>query len=135
MDAYQATYDAVRSKISGGNISDAVERVCRDAFDMGMTRQIIQQEFCAAANEMQRPSVLFKPTISADGDMWCVLLGENLQIGVCGFGKTPAEAMAEFDLAFWKGQTPTANRLAKLAEADQSRTPLSAGKSREEQSQ
>ncbi len=30
-DTYQAIYDAVRSRISGGNISDAVESAMRDA--------------------------------------------------------------------------------------------------------
>lgn len=110
-DSYQAIYDAVRSRISGGNIGDAVERCAREAFDMGFTRQILQEEFVSVAHEMQRPSVLYRPTISADGDHWCALLGDDLQIGVSGFGKTPAEAMAEFDKAFWKGLTPAAARL------------------------
>ena len=39
-DSYQAIYDAVRSRISGGNISDAVDRAAREAFDMGNTRAI-----------------------------------------------------------------------------------------------
>lgn len=34
-----------------------------------------------------------------DGDQWCVLLGENIQVGVCGFGDTPAAAIYEFDKA------------------------------------
>ena len=114
-DSYQAIYDAVRSRISGGNVGDAVERAARDAFDMGMTRQILQEQFCATAMEMARPSVLFNPTLSADGDMWCALLGENLQEGVAGFGKTPAEAMTAFDQAFCNEKTPTAIRLARSA--------------------
>lgn len=36
-DSYQAIYDAVRSRISGANVGDAVERAARDVFDMGMT--------------------------------------------------------------------------------------------------
>lgn len=32
-------------------------------------------------------------TIQIDGDMWCALLGENLQEGVAGFGDTPQEAL------------------------------------------
>lgn len=105
-DSYQAIYDAVRSRISGGNVSDIVADTCRSAFDISHTVEILQQEFCIAASEMARPSVLFKPTLSADGDMWCALLGEDLQIGVAGFGKTPAEAMIEFDQAFNKSLTP-----------------------------
>ena len=113
MDSYQAIYDAVRSRIYGGDISGVVERACRDAFDMGNMRNILTQEFSIAASEMQRPCVLFKPTLSADGDMWCALLGEDLMSGVAGFGKTPSEAMTAFDQAFYKEQTPTAIRLAR----------------------
>lgn len=114
MDSYQPIYDAVRSRISGGNISDAVERACRDAFDMGNMRDILTQEFCIAAGEMARPSVVYKPTLMADGDMWCVLLGEDLQVGVAGFGKTVAEAMTAFDQAFYKEQTPDATRQSRI---------------------
>jgi hypothetical protein len=121
MDSYQAIYDAVRSRISGGNVGDAVERACRDAFDMGMTRQILQEQFCATAMEMARPSVLFKPTLGADGDMWCALLGDNLQEGVAGFGETPSQAMAAFDQAFYKERTPAAVRTA--AQTQQQRQP------------
>jgi hypothetical protein len=116
MDSYQPIYDAVRSRISNGDVGHVVERAAREAFDMGHTRAILQQEFVAAAYEMQRPCVLFKPTLSADGTEWCALLGEDLVQGVAGFGKTPAEAMAAFDLAFWKGQTPAAIR--KAAQGD-----------------
>lgn len=116
MDSYQAIYDAVRSRISGGNISDAVERVCRDAFDMGNTRVILQEQFCATAMEMARPSVLFKPTLSIDGDQWCALLGDDLVSGLAGFGKTPADAMAAFDTAFYKQRTPAAVRLESMRE-------------------
>lgn len=117
MDSYQPIYDAVRSKISGGNISDVVERVCREAFDMGNARAILQEQFCATAMEMARPSVLFKPTLMADGDMWIALLGEDLQSGLSGYGKTPCEAMTSFDQAFYKQRTPVAIRLESMLEA------------------
>lgn len=61
---------------------------------------------------MQAPSVLYRPTLSADGTKWCALLGENLQEGVAGFGDTPAEAMADFDKAFNNSRTPAAIRAA-----------------------
>lgn len=115
MDSYQAIYDAVRSKISGGNVSEAVAEACRNAFDISHTRAILQEQFCATAMEMARPSVLFKPQLSADGDMWCALLGDNLQVGVAGFGKTPADAMLAFDSAFFKERTP-AHRVTAKAE-------------------
>lgn len=53
-----------------------------------------------AAWEQQRPSVVFKPKLSRDGDMWCALFGENLQEGVAGFGPRPADAMWAFDTAW-----------------------------------
>jgi hypothetical protein len=53
-----------------------------------------------AAYEWMRPSVLFRPTLSRDGNMWCALLGDNPQIGLAGFGETPAKAMHAFDNAF-----------------------------------
>lgn len=53
-----------------------------------------------AASEYQRPSVVFKPKLFRDGDMWCALLGENLQEGVAGFGENPAKAMWAFDTAW-----------------------------------
>lgn len=107
-DTYQAIYDAVRSKISGGNIGDAVADVARSAFDISWPIEHIKQEFIAAAHQMQRPSVLFRPTIMADGDKWCALLGDDLAVGVSGFGDTPDEACAAFDQAWWKGKTPAA---------------------------
>ena len=32
-----------------------------------------------------------------DGDQWCVLLGEDLQVGICGFGETPYKAILDFN--------------------------------------
>lgn len=111
VDTYQAVYDAVRSRFHGCDTSSIVERAAHEGFDFGYAKQILQQEIVAVSHEMQRPSVVFRPRIFPDGDMWCVLLGENLQVGISGFGKTPAEATAAFDAAFWKGETPEANRL------------------------
>lgn len=53
-----------------------------------------------AAWEQMRPSVVFKPTLTKDGDMWCALFGENLAEGVAGFGPRPFDAMAAFDIAW-----------------------------------
>ena len=110
-DNYQAVYDAVRSKISRID-SDVVERVAREAFDISWQKQHLQQEIYVVSEAMTRPSVLYRPTLAADGTAWCALLGEDLQSGVAGFGDTPAEAMAAFDQAFLKERTPTAIRLA-----------------------
>ena len=53
-----------------------------------------------AAWEYQRPSVVFKPALTKDGNMWCALFSENLQEGVAGFGETPSKAMYAFDAAW-----------------------------------
>jgi hypothetical protein len=95
-DNYQSVYDAVRSRISWPD----VERIMRNAFDISHAVTMVQQEFINVAIEMQRPSVIFKPILSKDGDTWIALLGENLQEGVAGCGKSPAGAMWAFDKAF-----------------------------------
>ena len=59
-----------------------------------------------AATEAVRPSVLYRPTLMADGDEWCALYGPDLQVGVSGFGETPAAAMAAFDRAWATARTP-----------------------------
>jgi hypothetical protein len=111
-DSYQAIYDAVRSRISGGNIADAVADAARQAFDISYMVPVVAQEMTLAAEyvrrsgeEMQRPSVLMRPAISIDGDQWCALYGENLQDGVVGFGDTPDAAMRDFDKR-WCAATP-----------------------------
>jgi len=56
------------------------------------------------AREMIRPSVLFRPTVSLDGNEYCCLYGSNLQEGIAAFGKTPDEATRNFDNVWWKGE-------------------------------
>lgn len=43
-----------------------------------------------------------KPKIFKDGNQWCVLLGENIQEGIAGFGNTPNEAIINWDGEFYK---------------------------------
>ena len=97
MSDYQAIYDAVRSRISGGNIGDVAREVMWQQFDISHTVQMLGQDFSIAALEMQRPSVLYRPAIFLDGNKWCALYGANLQDGVAGFGDSPALAMQDFD--------------------------------------
>ncbi len=49
------------------------------------------------------PSVLYRPTVKRDGDEWCALLGDNIQVGVSGFGMSPEEACRAFDAA-WRSK-------------------------------
>ena len=109
-DSYQAGYDAVRSRISNANVGQAVSEVARQSFDISFQVQQVKQEFEIAAYEMQRPSVLYRPTLSADGTVWCALYGDDLISGVAGFGETPAAAMAAFDKVWLAAKTPAAER-------------------------
>ena len=45
----------------------------------------------------QMPSVLYRPKLYIDGNMWCALYGDDIQSGVCGFGKSPGKAMDDFN--------------------------------------
>jgi len=108
MDSYQAIYDAVRSRISGGDVGHAMETALREAFGRADQHLMsVAQDFMVTADEQRRPSVIFRPALSIDGNQWCALYGDNLQDGVAGFGNSPSAAMHDFDR----------NWLAKLPDA------------------
>jgi hypothetical protein len=96
-DSYQAIYDAVRSKIGGVDTRSVIHDALREAFDISHARAMLQEQIHAVGYDMCRPSTLFRPRIFIDGNMWCALYGDNLQDGVAGFGKSPDEAMGDFD--------------------------------------
>ena len=103
MDAYQPIYDAVRSRLSNGDIGQAVEAVMREAnFSHYVERAAvtITEEAVRVADAHTAPSAVYRPELSIDGNQWCALYGANLQDGIAGFGDTPAAAMREFDKAW-----------------------------------
>ncbi len=105
-DSYQAIYDAVRSRISNGDVGDAVSRAASSAFDISnVVCRMIESQYIVR-DEMTRASVLFRPALFQDGTQWCAMYGENLQEGVAGFGDTPEKAMLAFDAA-WAKQDAT----------------------------
>lgn len=57
----------------------------------------VRSELFNLATTLQRPSVLYWPVLSREGDQWSVLYGDDLQTGIAGFGKTAALAMEDFD--------------------------------------
>jgi hypothetical protein len=81
-EVYQAIYDVFRNENAGHY--------------MQMAASEVQQ----TAAYYQSPSAIYRPALSIDGDKWCALYGEDLQAGVCGFGDSPAQAMADFDRAW-----------------------------------
>lgn len=110
MDSYQAIFDAVRSRISNGDIGQAAENALREAnFSHYVERacDAVTHECLAAIDAFKAPSAVYRPALSIDGNQWCALYGANLQDGVAGFGDTPADAMRAFDKA-WAGSKITA---------------------------
>lgn len=102
-DSYQAIYDAVRSRISNGDIGSVIERVAREALDASHVRALAQEAIGILTNAYDRPSAVYRPTLSVDGNMYCALYGLNLHEGCAGFGETPEAAMLDFDKN-WRSQ-------------------------------
>lgn len=102
-DPYQAVYDAVRSRIGGADVDGAIREAVSQSFSIAdhMIR-CVAEEYSRTAQEMQRPSAIYRPALSIDGNQWCALYGDNLQDGVAGFGDSPADAMSAFDAEWAK---------------------------------
>lgn len=70
---------------------------------MDQVADAINAELVAAevtAETMQRKgrwAVIYGLVPFIDGDKWCVLLGQNIQTGIAGFGESPEEAIINFD--------------------------------------
>lgn len=77
--------------------------------------QMAQASWQEAAASYQRPSAVFRPRLSVDGDQWCALYGDNLQDGVAGFGDSPAEAMLDFDRN-WQQKLPAQEERSRADE-------------------
>ena len=74
---------------------------------------------CDAAEAKTKPSYLYLPKLTIDGNKWCALYGENLQDGVAGFGDSPAEAMGDFNRAWFEkldGKCSTCQENAELTD-------------------
>lgn len=56
----------------------------------------------ARARRANTPFMMLRPRMSIDGNQWCALYGDNLQDGVAGFGKSPADAEADFNAAWYR---------------------------------
>lgn len=127
-DSYQAIYDAVRSRISNGDVGHAVSEAARQAFDISHFTVRLHEQFLCAAYEMQRPSAVYRPTVAPDGNKWCALYGPHLMEGIAGFGDTPAEAMADFDKNWLNQRTPVAaHKCARCGEPNPEKASLADG--------
>jgi hypothetical protein len=95
MDSYQPIFDAIRSRIEHVDIGSVVQNIITQEFSL--CAREVGMSFAEVANEYMRPCVLLRPRLSIDGDLWCALYGDNIQDGVAGFGKSPSDAMHDFD--------------------------------------
>jgi hypothetical protein len=82
-DSYRAIFDAAFQQL-----------------DISFAKSLLQEQIAAVGFEHSRPSAVFRPALSIDGDQWCALYGDDLQNGVAGFGRSPVEAMTDFDNAW-----------------------------------
>ena len=56
----------------------------------------VQHEAAMARIAQEQEYSLFaqlRPRLFRDGNHWCVLYGDNIQVGVAGFGDTPQHAI------------------------------------------
>lgn len=77
-------------------MTDATMEIANAAWRVGQAADAVAQQIMAYHATW---SSALKPTLTKDGDMWCALHGENLQVGVAGFGPTPAMALIAFETA------------------------------------
>ena len=65
----------------------------------------------------QLPHVLMRPALIQDGNAWLAIYGD-LPTGVVGTGSTPAEAMADFDVAWTRPARAPASTAAPHRASD-----------------
>lgn len=97
-DSYQAIYEAARRAIGHVDAQGALS----SAFDISHQKQIALDIFSENAyrvgEQMSRPSVVYRAQVVRGVDCWVCSYGE-----VCGTGKTPEEAAANFDKKWKEG--------------------------------
>jgi len=73
-----------------------IERNHHDNEASSINSQTMQQQ-----NEFNLFAML-KPSLNKDGNQWCVLYGEDLQVGIAGFGDSPHLAIMDFNSQWYK---------------------------------
>jgi hypothetical protein len=67
-DAYQAVFDATRTSLGNTDVCAAFSEIVRQAFDISYEKSRLEGQFQTVAYEWQRPAVLFRPSLSIDGN-------------------------------------------------------------------
>lgn len=96
-DAYQPIYDAVRSRLSNGDIGEAV-RAAVESAGLSWAIDAVKSAQVEAAQAQMAPSVLYRPTLTQIGAGWWASYGDG---AVRAHGASPAAAMAAFDVAWY----------------------------------
>ena len=78
--------------------------------DISNDAYLARMAIVEAAAFISAPHTRMRPRVFPDGNMWCALYGDDLQMGVAGFGATPAAACADFDRAWELIPAPPAAR-------------------------
>ena len=86
MSEYQAVKDGIENTFS-------------------LCAMLAQEAIGIMRNSYDRPSAVYRPTLSMDGNSWIALYGDNLQTGCVGTGDSPDAAMWDFDRAWHKKAT------------------------------
>jgi hypothetical protein len=73
-----------------------MEPLHEDYVAAGIRNQTAQEQ-----QEFNLVSML-KPSIQRDGNQWCVLYGDDLQVGIAGFGESPYIAIMAFNKAWYE---------------------------------
>lgn len=62
----------------------------------GIASDTLNEEY-RAAHRSALWAVVLGVIPQKDGNQWCCLCGDNLQVGIAGFGDTPSAAMMAFE--------------------------------------
>lgn len=81
-------------------------RIDQDTVNSNLTHEA-QMNYWAHKQDYVLAEAL-KPRFFIDGDMWCCMYGDNLQDGVAGFGKSPHDALLDWNNQFKKNLKPNA---------------------------
>ena len=78
--------------------------------DISNDAYLARMAIVEAAAFMSAAHVRMRPRVFPDGNQWCCLYGDDLVVGVAGFGDTPEQACAAFDKAWSTAKAPIARR-------------------------
>ena len=83
-----------------GILNEEYSHMLANSIDHKITIQHQEElNYIIMKQEMHYMSVFnLKPV--KEGSVWMVLLGDNIQEGICGFGETPLKAVLDFNTNF-----------------------------------